>query len=132
MHGNTPYAGLPGISPAGRPGGDGYPDLSIDQKRRLRQDLTQVEDRVRLYLPDEFVIGSELTYGTNGLEALIAVQPPIGDAVSAGFTPPVSIEDEGEEYIDEVTRDELARGLAASAVFQVRLAIDNDLTPTAQ
>lgn len=130
MNGNTPYAGMPGVQPVGDSFDDGAA-LTSEEKRRLRRELARVADQVRTYLPDEFVVGSELSNGLNGIEATVAVHPPVGDAVSAGFRPP-SDGSADEEFLDESTRIEVARGLAASAVFQARLALAEDLPPTAQ
>jgi hypothetical protein len=93
--------------------------LSSDQRRRLKRDLAQVAKRTRKLLPGEFVVGSELSAGADGPEGTVAVRPPIGHVVSAGYTP-----DDPEVAIPADRRDDLAQGLAASAALQVKQAMD--------
>ena len=107
---------------ANSPIGDEGPDvesLSPDQRRRLKRDLAQVAERTRELLPGEFVVGSELSAGTNGPEGTVAVRPPVGHVVSAGYTP-----ENTEVAIPDDQRDDLAQGLAASAALQVKRAMD--------
>ena len=111
---------------------EGEPDevleLTAEQKRALRRDLDAVAARTRSYLPDEYVIGSELTRGMQGgIEAAIAVQPPVGRAVSASVTP-----DTEDGRLSETQRRELARGLTATVVHQVKQAVHDDMTPAAR
>jgi hypothetical protein len=110
---------------ANSPIGDEGPDvesLSPDQRRRLKRDLAQVAERTRELLPGEFVVGSELSAGTNGPEGTVAVRPPVGHVVSAGYTP-----ENTEVAIPDDQRDDLAQGLAASAALQVKQALgDHD------
>lgn len=127
MNGNTPYAGLPETTEAGKRIEE-MPELTATQRRTLRADLSQITRRVREYLPDEYVVGAEVSQGQSGPEAMIAVQPPIGHPISAGFQPDL----DGEEYITENDREEVARGLAASAALQVKYAINDDIPPTAR
>jgi hypothetical protein len=115
MYGNTPF----------RDDGARH-ELSDDQRRSLRRDLTSVAARTRELLPDEFVVGSEITEGTNGPQATVAVQPPIGSVVSADYTP------EGDVAICDTERDDIATGLAASAALEVKQSIPDDPSPTAQ
>ncbi|WP_336343611.1 DUF5811 family protein [Halalkalicoccus ordinarius] len=128
MNGNTPYAGLPGTTDAGQRALDDVPELTTDQRRTLRGDLAEITRRVRTYLPDEYVVGAEVSQGSGGPEATVAVQPPAGHPISAGFQPDL----EGEEYITEEDCEEVARGLAASAALQVKQAVPDDVTPTAR
>jgi len=101
-------------------------DLTPDQRRVLRRDLSSVAARTRELLPDEFVVGSEITQDSNGPRATVAVQPPVGSVVSAGYAP-------GEEPdIDDAERDDLAMGLAASAALQVKRAMPDNPSPTAR
>jgi len=109
MHGNTPYAGPPS---------DG--EVPAERVEALRDDLTALTARTRSLLPDEFVVGSELSEGTDGPRATIAVQPPVGNVVSTGL-PAGATEEE---------RDDLAVELAAGAALQVRQALD-EIPPTA-
>ena len=117
MYGNAPFAGAEAESP-----------LSADQRRRLRQDLANVAARTRELLPDDFAVGTELAHGSEGPQATVAVQPPVGSIVSAGYSP----EDETDTTIGEDERAELARGLAASAALQMKEAMGDDTSPTAQ
>jgi hypothetical protein len=128
MNGNTPYAGLPETTEAGKRVPEDVPELTATQRRTLRADLSQITRRVREYLPDEYVVGAEVSQGQSGPEAMIAVQPPIGHPISAGFQPDL----DSEEYITENDREEVARGLAASAALQVKYAINDDIPPTAR
>lgn len=108
MHGNSPYAGQP------------PEDVSADQLRTLRRDLSRLTEQTRSLLPDEFVVGSELRDGHDGPQATIAVQPPVGNVISTGV--PADATDE--------ERATLAHELAAGAAYQVKNAVD-ELEPTA-
>lgn len=121
MNGNTPYAGLPGVAEAGHRAAADVPDLTSDQKRVLRRQVSHIAARTRQLLPDEYAVGSEVRAGTNGPEATVAVRPPVGHPVSAGFTPQGDDLDDG---FDAAASDEVARGLAASAALQVKQAAD--------
>ncbi|RAW46368.1 hypothetical protein DQW50_03800 [Halorubrum sp. 48-1-W] len=125
MNGNNPYAGPPGVTDAGEP----TPvDLSPEQERRLRRTVAGIVSRTESYLPDGYAVGSELSVGTDGPQATVAVNPPAGHPVTAGFTPDL---DELEAGIADSDADEVARGLAASAAIQVMDAV-GDVTPTAK
>lgn len=126
MNGNNPYGGAPGVVDAGRPNEE---DLSAEQVRTLREAVAGIVSRTQSYLPEGYAIGSELSYGTNGPQATVAVHPPVGRPVSAGFTPD---ENDLETGLTDDDRDEVARGLAASAAFQVMNAVGDELTPTAR
>jgi hypothetical protein len=117
MYGNTPFAG----------GGE-ETALTSEQRQRLRQDLATVAARTRELLPDDFAVGLELAQSSDGPRATVAVQPPVGSVVSAGYTPE---EDETDFSIGEDEQVDLAQGLAASAALQVKQAM-NDTSPTAQ
>jgi hypothetical protein len=114
MYGNTPF------------GDDGGPDLSADQRKALRRELSSVAARTRELLPGEFVVGSEITQGTGGPTATVAVQPPVGSVVSTDYTP------DDEVAIDETEREDIAVELAASAALQVKQALPEDRSPPAQ
>lgn len=103
------------------------PELSPDDWKRLRRDLAGVAARTRELLPADFVVGSELSDGADGPEATVAVQPPIGAPVSAGYAP-----GESGPTIDDEERDEIATGLAASAALQVKRAYPENGSPPAQ
>lgn len=126
MHGNTPYAGNAGI--------DEPVEMTAAQRRALRSSTTRIAARTREFLPDEYVVGSEISTGMNGgPQVTVAVRPPIGNPVSAGFEPDFA-DGEGEDVLipaDE--REEVARGLAASAALQVKQAIgDEDVAAAAK
>ncbi|WP_066411483.1 DUF5811 family protein [Halorubrum aethiopicum] len=125
MNGNNPYAGPPGVTDAGEPA---PVDLSPEQERRLRRTVAGIVSRTESYLPDGYAVGSELSVGSDGPQATVAVNPPAGHPVTAGFTPDL---DELEAGIADSDADEVARGLAASAAIQVMDAV-GDVTPTAK
>lgn len=116
MYGNTPFAE-----------GDSAHELSAAERKDLRRDLASLAARTRELLPSEFVVGSEITDGSNGPRATVAVQPPIGSIVSADYSPA-----EQSVRIDEDERDDIATGLAASAALQVKQAYPDDQPRTAQ
>jgi hypothetical protein len=129
MNGNTPYAGRPDATGAGQRADADVPDLSADERRDLRAGLDTVAARTREFLPDEYVVGAQIVAGTDGPEGTIAVQPPVGPAVSAGFTP------DAEELVDGIPdedRDEVAHQLAATAALQVKRAVEDAVAPVAQ
>lgn len=107
--------------------GASVPELSTDQRKRLRRDLAGVAARTRELLPGEFVVGTEVSDGTDGPRAMVAVQPPVGPLVSANYVP------EGANLrIDDEEREDIATGLAASAALQVKRAAPDDRPATAQ
>ncbi|AFZ73155.1 DUF5811 family protein [Natronobacterium gregoryi] len=130
MNGNTPYAGLPGETAAGKRASVDVPDLSSTQRRLLHRDVTRIASRTREYLPSEYVVDADVSTGVGGPQVTVAVRPPIGHTVSAGFAP--DLDDVSEEAITADERDEVARGLAASAALQVKQAIGDNVTPTAK
>ena len=121
MNGNNPYAGAPGVVGAGQPSAD--LELSPEQKRALRRAVAGIVAQTRTYLPDGYAIGSQLSQGASGPTATVAVEPPVGHAVSAGFSPDFDDLDTG---LSEDDRAEVARGLAASAALQVMSAVDDE------
>lgn len=123
MHGNTPYAGEPGV-------GDDLPELSPGTRRALQKGVSRVAAKTRRFLPDEYAVGSQIGRGTNGLEVTVSVHPPVGNPVSAGFTPDLGTD--REELIPPEDEDEVARGLAASAALQVKQAMGEDVTQIAR
>ena len=114
MYGNAPS------------GDDPETNVTAAERKQLRQDLDAVAARTRALLPEAFAVGSELVGDANGLQATIAVEPPIGHVVSANYIP------DDDLTIDEADRDELATGLAASAVLQAKEATSGDPTPAAK
>lgn len=101
--------------------------LTSDQRRALRRDLASVAARTRELLPQEFVVGSEISQGSAGPRATVAVQPPLGSVVSANY----DLESDDVEIEDDEL-EELVHGLAASAALQVKQAIADDDAPVAQ
>jgi hypothetical protein len=124
MNGNNPYAGPPGVVDAGQPE---EVNLTTDQKEALREAVANIVTRTESYLPDGYTVGSELGYGHDGPQATVAVRPPVGHAVSAGFSPSI---EELTAGLDDEDREEVARGLAASAAVQVMNAVGDDIEPT--
>ena len=102
------------------------PELTTEQRRHLRRELTSVAARTRELLPGEFVVGSELGTDAGSPRATVAVQPPVGAPVSA--TCPL----EAGVAIGEDEREDIAVGLAASAALQVKHAVDDSSTPAAR
>ncbi len=131
MNGNTPYAGIPDVTQAGQRASVDVDELSPEQKRLLRDSVADIATLTRKYLPEEYIIGSQVTNSLTGPQASVSVQPPVGHIVSAGFEPEQD-ELNDEELIGKEERDEVARGLAASAALQVKQAIENQVTPTAK
>ncbi len=127
MNGNNPYAGAPGVLEAGQPSQE--VDLTPEELRSLRQAVAGIVTRTRTYLPNSYTVGSQLGHGSNGPTATVAVHPPVGHPVSAGFTPDDA---DLETGLSQADRDEVARGLAASAALQVMNAVGDELTPTAR
>jgi hypothetical protein len=102
-------------------------ELTGEQRRQLQRELASVAAHTRELLPGEFVVGSEITTGVDGPEATVAVRPPVGSVVSAGYTP-----EDDEVDISQQERVDIARGLAASAALQVKRAIPDDDAPAAR
>lgn len=125
MNGNNPYAGAPGVTDAGEP--DAV-ELTADQEQALRTAVAGIVTRTESYLPDAYVVGSELSVGSEGPQATVAVNPPAGHPVSAGFSPDL---DDLETGLADDDADEVAKGLAASAALQTMNAV-NEITPTAK
>jgi len=103
MHGNSPHAGPADAEP------------TTERRRALRRELVDVAASTRELLSDEFVVGAEISGDTDGLQATVAVRPPAGSVVSAGFEP----DDDG------ATAESLARDLAAGAVLEAKHSARN-------
>lgn len=131
MNGNTPYAGQPGTTEAGHRTAADLPELSADEKRRFRRDVSRIAARTREFLPDEYVIDASVTHSAGGPQAQVAVQPPVGHPVTAGFTPDEDDFD-ADDVVGDDDRQEVARGLAASAALQVKQHVADNVTPTAR
>jgi hypothetical protein len=102
MHGNTPHAGPADTEP------------TAESRRALRRDLVDVATSTRALLSDDFVVGGEISGDDGGLQATVAVKPPAGSVVSAGFDPGAG------EAADDV--EAFARELAAGAVLKAKHA----------
>jgi hypothetical protein len=120
MNGNTPYAGRNDVVEAGKRMDADVPEVAPDHRRALHASVRNIAARTREYLPDEYVVGSEVQGGTDGLRATIAVRPPVGNPVTAGFEP----DPETDADLDDDELTEVARGLAASAALQVKQALE--------
>ncbi len=101
MHGNTPYAGREKL------------DVSPERRRALRRELTNVATSTRALLPDDFLVGGEISDGADGPRATVAVRPPSGSVVSTGFG-----------YDEDADPTTLAQELAAGAVIEARRSAD--------
>lgn len=110
MHGNSPHVGSADV------------DVTPERRRALRRELVDVATRTRDILADEFVVGGEISEGDGALQATVAVQPPAGSVVSAGF-------DSGAT--DDPNVESLAQDLAAGAVVEAKHAA-RDVEPTAR
>lgn len=130
MNGNTPYAGVPGKTQAGKRASTDVPDLSSEQKESLRNSITAIATLTREFLPDEYIVGSKVADNGNGPQAQVSVQPPVGRPVSAGFQP--GLDDFDGDNLDTHEEGEVARGLAASAAMQVKQVMGDNITPTAR
>lgn len=122
MYGNTPYAG--------RPGEGEHPEVSAATRRALQERISHVEKETRRYLPDEYQVGSRVASSSDGAQVTVSVRPPVGNPVSAGFTPDLSGAAEDPIPVEDV--EEVARGLAASAALQVKQALGDDVPPMAR
>jgi hypothetical protein len=123
MNGNYTGTGGP---PVGGGQSTSAEELSVGQKDALRVAVAGIVDETQSYLPEGYQVGSELTYGS-GATATVAVDPPAGHPVTAGYSPDP---DELESGLDPDTQQEVAQGLAASAVMQVMDAVGDGITPT--
>ncbi len=101
-------------------------ELSAGQKDALRHAVAGIVAETESYLPEGYHVGSELTTAS-GATATVAVDPPAGHPVTAGYSPEP---DELEGGLDTETQREVAQGLAASAVLQVMNAVGDGITPT--
>lgn len=127
MNGNTPYAGRPGVIPAGERSTADQRDLSPEQRQLLREHVSKVVTQTREYLPDTYTVGGQLRRGMGGPEAAIAVQPPVGHPISAGFEPATGDRTGADSMgADDFNAREVAQGLAATAALQVKEAMDGE------
>lgn len=129
MYGNTPYAGSPGTDGTAPVGAGDQETLSGDQRRSLQEGVAAIAAITREFLPEEYVVGGRIQTGADGVEVTVAVQPPVGNPVSAGFQPEFDTDD---DPIPSGDRREVARGLAASAALQVKQTMDGDVPQAAR
>jgi hypothetical protein len=120
MYGNTPYAG--------RPDDQEPAELSAAMRRALQEGVSDVERETRRYLPDDYQVGSRVGQSGDGPQVTVSVRPPVGNPVSAGFSP----DEDLENPIPVEDVEEVARGLAASAALQVKQALGDDVPPMAR
>lgn len=118
MNANTPYAGRPGVVPAGERDPADELELTPEQRRVLRKHCNAIVARTRELLPGEYAVVAELRRGATGPQATVAVRPPVGHAVSAGYAP--DREDLAAEELPLDDAAEVARELAATAALQVK------------
>jgi len=123
MNGNYTGSGGP---PVGGGQSTNAEELSVGQKDALRHAVAGIVSETQSYLPEGYQVGSELTYG-GGATATVAVDPPAGHPVTAGYSPDPEALESG---LDADTQQEVAQGLAASAVMQVMDAVGDGITPT--
>lgn len=102
MHGNTPHAG-----PV-------EPEPSSESRRALHRNLVDVAASTRDLLSDDFIVGGEISDNQGALHATVAVQPPVGSIVSAGFEP--------DPETDDTDIETMAQELAAGAVLEAKHA----------
>lgn len=130
MDGNNPDAGRSGTVEAGRRMPADY-EVTAAQRRTLRATAARIAAQTREYLPSEYAVGAEVTAGANGARATVAVRPPAGNPVTAGFEP--GTEADTDSPMPDDDRAEVARGLAASAALQVKQALaDRTVAPVAR
>ena len=123
MNGN--YTGSGG-QPVGEGRTTSIEELSAGQKDALRHAVAGIVAETESYLPEGYQVGSELATAS-GATATVAVDPPAGHPVTAGYSPDP---DELDGGLDAETQREVAQGLAASAVLQVMNAVGDGITPT--
>ncbi len=123
MNGN--YTGSGG-QPVGGGRTTSIEELSAGQKDALRHAVAGIVAETESYLPEGYQVGSELATAS-GATATVAVDPPAGHPVTAGYSPDP---DELDGGLDAETQREVAQGLAASAVLQVMNAVGDGITPT--
>lgn len=119
------------MTQAGQRAPTDVPAPTPEQRRSLHRDAVRLAARTRELLPEEYLVDATVSQGVSGPEVTVAVQPPIGYTVSAGFTP--ELEETADVSVEPDEEAEVARGLAASAALQVKQHLDNDdVTPTAR
>jgi len=122
MNGNTPYAGRSDTVEAGKRMSTDVAEVTAEQRAALQEGASDIADRTREYLPDEFTVGAEVTNGATGPKVTVAVRPPVGNPVRAGFEP----EFDGDEELGDDELTDVAQGLAAGAALQAKIAVGED------
>lgn len=128
MNWNDSYGGPDAMDgQVGANGGSGV------ENRTLRSNAKTVAARVRHLLPAEYDVTGDVTDSANGPQAFVAIQPPVGPPITAGFGVEeyADANDVGTDIPDD-ERDEVASGLAARAALQVKQAVGDAITPTAR
>lgn len=127
MNWNDSYGGPDAADgTAGTGGGSGV------ENRALRSNAKSVATQVRHLLPAEYDVTGDVTESQNGPQAFVAIQPPVGPAITAGFGVGEYSGGETGPHIPDDERDEVASGLAARAALQVKQAVGDAITPTAR
>ncbi len=129
MNGNNPYAGRGEVVDAGQRMGGDAPSMTPENRRALSQGVARIASRTREFLPTEFAVGSEISVGVHGPQVTVAVEPPVGNPVSAGLEPDL---DADGDLLTSDDCEEVARGLAASAALQVKHALGDDVDAPAK
>ncbi|XVH32525.1 DUF5811 family protein [Haloferacaceae archaeon DSL9] len=123
MNGYNPYAGAP---EAASGNSSQRAELTTEQRTVLRRAVAGIVAQTESYLPEGYHVGSELSYNADGPRATVAVDPPAGYPVSAGFDPNL---DDLEGGLEATDHTEVAQGLAASAALQVMNAVGDEFEP---
>ena len=130
MTGNTPYAGQPTDTDAGRLRSD-VPTSRPSSAGRSGGAQTSIAARTREYLPDEYVVGSQIRAGAGGPQVTVAVRRRSATPSARGSRTRRRPRGGRGTHPDE-ERDEVARGLAASAALQVKQALSDADVPVAR
>jgi hypothetical protein len=130
MNGNNPYAGSGNVVNAGERMGGDAPKITPENRRALSEGVARIATRTREFLPTDFAVNATISAGVHGPQVTVAVEPPVGNPVSAGFEP--ELDDGDDDFISTDDREEVARGLAASAALQVKYALGDDVDAAAK
>jgi hypothetical protein len=115
MYGNTPFSGAATTTPAGKRAPEDIITLTAAEKREFRKDLQKVRVAVDRYLPGIYGVSTQLVETPQGVQGLIAIQPPVGHSLGASIIPPKA-EDELEplEHPQELAKDVVATAVATT------------------
>jgi len=112
MYGNTPFGGNPTTTPAGQRSPNDTVSLSDDEKHEFRRDLRSVETAIGRHLPSIYAVSSSLVQTPAGTQGLITIEPPVGQPIGAGISPPM---DDGELVAVE-EHQQIAQNIVATAI----------------